>query len=115
MLPGLTIGDCGAKVGYVGMDNGFVFFKDFRVPKDALLDKLCSIEQDGTYNSPIESKNKRFAATVSALSSGRVIFGYTSARLHISFLALPIKYSHLMRQFKNSPDENVKENVLIDY
>lgn len=39
-LPGLTIGDCGAKVGMQGIDNGWIIFKDFRIPKDNLLDRI---------------------------------------------------------------------------
>lgn len=39
-LPGILIGDCGAKIGHHGIDNGFLKFSDFRVPKSALLDKF---------------------------------------------------------------------------
>ena len=58
--PGITIGDCGAKVGMHGIDNGWVIFQDYRVGKIALLDKVCQIESDGTYSSSIKDKNKRF-------------------------------------------------------
>ena len=50
-LPGLTIGDCGPKIGMHGIDNGWVVFKDFRAPKEALLDKICDLADDGTYSS----------------------------------------------------------------
>jgi len=64
------------------MDNGFIKFTDFRIPYDNLLDKLCSIKPNGEYSSPIKNKNKRFATTVSALSAGRILVGYTSARMN---------------------------------
>lgn len=44
---------------------------NFRVPKDALLDKLCSIDDDGTYHSEFK-KGKRFALTMLSLSGGRI-------------------------------------------
>lgn len=115
VLPGITIGDCGPKVGLTSMDNGFVFFKDFRVPKFALLDKLCSIEQDGTYVSPIKDKNKRFATTVSALSSGRILVGYTSAKLNTFVSMIAIRYAHLRTQFSENPAAGAEEKTLIDY
>jgi hypothetical protein len=46
--------------------------KDFRAPKDALLDKLCKLNEDGTYESKYK-KNKRFGITIQTLSGGRLI------------------------------------------
>ena len=46
-LPKLVIGDCGEKLGMFGIDNGWMIMKDFRVGKDALLDKLCTLSDDG--------------------------------------------------------------------
>lgn len=39
-LPGVTLGDCGKKAGLDGIDNGFLIFKDVRVPYDNLLDRF---------------------------------------------------------------------------
>ena len=43
------------------MDNGFIRFNNFRVGKEAMLDKFWSVEDDGTYKTEIKSKTKRFA------------------------------------------------------
>ena len=43
-MPGVIIGDCGAKNGLNGIDNGFLSFKNVRIPYDHMLDKYCSIE-----------------------------------------------------------------------
>lgn len=115
VLPGLTVGDCGAKVGLHGMDNGFVYFKDYRVHKNCLLDKLCSIEEDGEYKSPIENKNKRFATTVSALSAGRILVGYTGSRSQLFAAIVGLRHSHLRKQFSTDMKEDAPENTLIDY
>lgn len=55
------------------MDTGYIKFNQFRVPKDALLDRFCSVADDGAYSSPIKSNNKRFANSIACLTSGRII------------------------------------------
>lgn len=32
-IPGITIGDCGPKMGLDAIDNGFIMFRNVRVPK----------------------------------------------------------------------------------
>lgn len=39
-LPGVVIGDCGEKLGLISVDNGFILFRNVRVPRDNLLDKV---------------------------------------------------------------------------
>lgn len=43
MMPGVIVGDCGSKIGLNGIDNGFLIFKNYRVPYDALLDRFSQI------------------------------------------------------------------------
>ena len=53
--PGVTIGDCGQKVGNNGIDNGFAIFENYRIPYNALLNKVANINESGEYESPIKS------------------------------------------------------------
>ena len=48
-LSGIIIGDCGEKFGLPGMDNGWCQFNHFRIPKDALLDKLSRVDEEGKF------------------------------------------------------------------
>lgn len=59
-MPGVIIGDCGAKNGLNGIDNGFLSFKNVRIPYDHMLDKYCSIES-GKFQSIFKDDTKRFA------------------------------------------------------
>jgi len=34
--PGIIIGDCGSKYGYDGVDNGWIIFRNARIPREAL-------------------------------------------------------------------------------
>ncbi len=49
LMPGVTIGDCGEKIGVEGVDNGFLHFNNVRIPYDNLLDRLSQIDADGKF------------------------------------------------------------------
>jgi acyl-CoA oxidase len=70
--PGCIIGFMGEKVGLNGIDNGFLYFKDYRVPYDSLLDRFSQITAEGKYKSPIKNKEKRFGTMMSGLHRGRL-------------------------------------------
>lgn len=96
-LPGITIGDCGDKIGLNGIDNGWCRFNDFRVPKDGLLDRISQVTDDGEYTSMYENEGKRFAMSIASLSSGRVILSRLTQEN--TFYALTIAMRHgLMRR-----------------
>lgn len=59
-MPGLTIGDLGEKVGLNGVDNGFIMFHNFKVPRKNLLNKMCDVTPDGKFVSTIKDQRKRF-------------------------------------------------------
>ena len=78
VLPGVNVEDCGHKVGLNGVDNGYLSFKDVKVPYDNLLDRFASINEDGDYVSDIEKKSKRFFKMISTLVTGRVFVSMVS-------------------------------------
>ena len=45
-LKGLEIGDIGPKYGFFSKDNGYMIFKDFRVPRSALLSRYKSMQKN---------------------------------------------------------------------
>ena len=47
VFPGLVIGDCGEKIGLNGIDNGFLIFKNYRIPKENFLDRFSKISENG--------------------------------------------------------------------
>ena len=96
-LPGITIGDCGKKIGLDGMDNGFMIFRDHRAPREALLDRLSTVDSDGTFKSQIKSANKRFAFTMGALSGGRVIIARAFSCYGIRGLVTATRYAYVRR------------------
>lgn len=95
----VTIEDCGKKMGLNGVDNGKIKFDQVSIPYDALLDRFVSIDENGSFHSPIQSENKRFFTMLGTLVGGRIGVprsGLTSSKIG---LATTIRYSNTRRQF----------------
>lgn len=52
LLPGVTVGDIGAKMGRNGLDNGWIQFTNVRIPRDYMLMKWAQVSPDGSYRAP---------------------------------------------------------------
>jgi acyl-CoA oxidase len=70
--PGCIIGNHGEKVGLNGIDNGFMYFNNYRVPYDTMLDRFSQITEEGKFKSSIKNKEKRFGTMMSGLHRGRL-------------------------------------------
>lgn len=57
---GVTVGDLGEKIALNGVDNGFLSFEHYRIPRTALLNKQADVTPDGKYVAAIKDKSKRF-------------------------------------------------------
>ncbi|KAL4707432.1 hypothetical protein ACJJTC_008617, partial [Scirpophaga incertulas] len=111
--PGVTVGDVGEKVGLNGIDNGFVMFDNYRVPKEAALDKMGGVDDQGNYTTPFRDPNKRFGASMGILSGGRVhITGISTAYLQKA-IVIAVRYSAVRKQF--GPDDSDKELPVLEY
>lgn len=105
--PGVVIGDLGPKVGLNGTDNGFLVFTKYKISKDNLLNKNGDVTDDGKYVTPIKDPNKRFGASLGALSTGRVSIISICHTYLSKALTVAIRYSAVRRQFGPSDSEEV--------
>lgn len=96
---GVTIEDCGEKVGLNGVDNGRLTFDSVRVPRANLLDRFARITDGGEYESPIPSPGRRFFTMLGALVAGRVSIAAASVSVAKTALTIAIRYSERRRQF----------------
>lgn len=55
-MPGVEVGDIGAKFGMTKNDNGWVRFKEAKICRTQLLSRFASIDEDGQYNPPVHPK-----------------------------------------------------------
>ena len=111
LLPGITIEDCGHKIGLNGVDNGRIHFDQVRIPYDNLLDRFAQVKQ-GAYRSPISSDSKRFFTMLGTLVGGRIGIPRSALSAAKKGLALAIRYAHKRRQFGQ---QGQSEQLIMDY
>jgi acyl-CoA oxidase len=112
-MPGVTIEDCGPKLGLNGVDNGRLAFDHVRVGRDALLDRYAEVQEDGTYFSPIEDRNRRFFTMLGTLIQGRI--SVSGAGMTASKVALTIAVRHALQRRQFGPPGEDREALLLDY
>ncbi len=98
-LPGVKIADSGDKLGLNGVDNGRLWFDHVKIPRANLLDRFASVDENGTYSSPIASESRRFFTMLSTLVGGRVGVPIAALSATKTSLYIAIKYAHQRRQF----------------
>lgn len=112
-LPGVTTADHGHKGGLLGIDNGTIAFDHVRVPRLMLLDRYGGVDDEGRYQSPIESKNARFFTMLGTLVRGRICVGGGAASAARKALSIAVRYGDERRQFRR-PGLG-EEILLLDY
>ena len=96
-MSGVVLGDIGRKNGINGIDNGFVLFKNYRVPYDSLLDSLSHINPEGKFRSSIKNNEKRFGNMLIGLMGGRLcVTGSSACHMHMS-LCIAIRFSAIRK------------------
>ncbi|MFZ5970254.1 MAG: acyl-CoA dehydrogenase [Bacteroidota bacterium] len=98
-LPGITIQDCGRKLGLNGVDNGVIYFNKVVIPKDDMLDRFASVNEAGHFESPIASDNRRFFTMLGTLVGGRIGIPRAGLSAAKSGLTIAIRYGDQRRQF----------------
>ncbi|MFC8503239.1 acyl-CoA dehydrogenase [Pedococcus sp. NPDC057267] len=112
-MPGVTIGDCGAKAGLAGVDNGRLTFDHVRVPRTNLLDRYGQVDEHGAYTSPIANPTRRFFTMLGTLVRGRISVAGAAGAATRTALALAVAYAGQRRQF--GPPQTAEEVLLLDY
>ncbi len=112
-LPGIGGEDDGYKGGLNGIDNGRLHFTNVRVPRVNLLDRYGSVDHNGVYSSPIESRGRRFFTILGTLVQGRVSLVGASVVASQLAMTIGIRYSLERRQFPIPG--STQENVVMDY
>lgn len=100
----IVIGDMGGKIGLNGLDNGFMNFSNYRIPKRSLMNRSSEVTSDGRYVSKVKDESKRFGITLGVLSSGRIFIILFSLSNLQSALTISVRYSALRKQFGPNND-----------
>ena len=97
--PGVTIKDCGRKMGLNGVDNGVIYFDHVAIPKDSMLDRFAGVSEEGKVESPIASDNRRFFTMLGTLVGGRIGIPRSGNAASKSGLTIAIRYGDQRKQF----------------
>ena len=111
-MPGVSIGDCGEKMGLNGVDNGRLWFDQVRIPRAEMLDRFAQVTPEGEYVTSIENESRRFFTMLGTLVGGRIGIGASALSAAKSGLTIAIRYGAERRQF--GPD-NEPETIILDY
>lgn len=98
-MKGITIKDCGRKMGLNGVDNGVIYFDQVIIPKENMLDKFASVSEQGKFESPISSDNRRFFTMLGTLVGGRIGIPRSGLAAAKTGLTIAIRYGDQRKQF----------------
>ncbi|MCO6149317.1 acyl-CoA dehydrogenase [Flavobacterium sp. NRK1] len=110
ILEGVTIGDCGPKMGLNGVDNGIITFKNVVIPYENMLDRFAQVNENGEFESPIPSDNRRFFTMLGTLVGGRIGIPRSALAAAKTGLTIAIKYGDKRRQF--GPEDGMEVPIL---
>lgn len=82
-------------------------FDQYRIPKDALLNKTGDVTIDGNYITPFRDSNKKYGASLGALSMGRVTITSISSCYLNKALTIAIRYAAVRKQFGPEDGEEI--------
>ena len=102
VMPGVTIGDNGHKVGLNGVDNGTLSFDKVKIPYDSMLDKFGQIDAKGNYQSDTEKKSARFFKMIGTLVTGRVFVSMAALSGNKDALAAIVDFCENRKVFGNT-------------
>lgn len=109
-MPGIVIGDIGAKMGRHGTDNGWIQFTNVRIPRSHMLMKHTKVSRDGAVTEPPLQQ-----LAYGALITGRVSMVVDSGNMAKKALTIAIRYASIRRQFGKDKGGKALESKIMDY
>jgi len=94
-LPGIELRDIGQKIGYNGMDNGFMRITDVNIPRRHLLMKFVNVDKEGHYKKVGDEK-----MLFSTMTYTRLWISSSSGFKLASAVTTAVRYSAVRRQFQ---------------
>ncbi|KAL9692404.1 hypothetical protein quinque_000121 [Culex quinquefasciatus] len=113
--PGVIVGDIGEKIGLNGIDNGFVMFNNYRIPRENMLNRAGDVTPEGTYESTFTEPGKILGAVLESFSAGRLGIMQESSNTLSHAAVIAVRYAALRKQFgpeKDGPEQSVMEYQL---
>ncbi|XP_052842138.1 LOW QUALITY PROTEIN: probable peroxisomal acyl-coenzyme A oxidase 1 [Drosophila gunungcola] len=107
-LPGVHIGDIGKKLGFWGVNNGFLGLKNVRIPRTRMLMRHAQVNADGSYvSSPTN------VLTYFAMVRTRCLVAKNNSLMLAAASTIATRYSAVRRQSPINPKE--REPQIMDH
>ncbi|EDW72388.1 uncharacterized protein Dwil_GK20899 [Drosophila willistoni] len=107
-LPGIHIGDIGKKMGFHGVNNGFLGMKNVRIPRTRMLMRHAQVHEGGKY-----VKSPANVLTYYAMVRTRCVVARNNALMLAAAATISTRYSSVRRQSPINPNE--PEPQIIDH
>jgi acyl-CoA oxidase len=113
LMPGVTCGDIGPKIGYNNMDNGFAKFDNVIIPRRNMAMRFATVRENGTYEKMTVSDAASKISYITMMQVRSLIVMEAGRHLRMG-TTMAIRYSAVRRQgFKSSTSK--EENQILDY
>lgn len=111
-LPGIAVGDIGAKYGYASMDNAYMLLDNFRVPHSAFLSRYPKVDiNTGEYTKP-----ENAAVVYGSLTNIRANIVMHARLVLARAVTVAVRYLSIRRQFRDRDgDGSGPEVAVLDY
>ncbi|KAM3958994.1 acyl-coenzyme A oxidase 1-like [Aphomia sociella] len=107
-LPGIKVGEIGAKQGLNAVNNGFLGLNNVRISRNQMLMKHAQVLEDGTY---VKSKHSKL--NYGAMVFVRVVIVFDMINYLSRAVTIAVRYSAVRRQ--SQLKENEPEVQILDY
>lgn len=88
-------------------------FDQYRIPRDALLNKYADVLEDGTYTTSFRNSKAKTGKSLGALSTGRINITTGSAISINNAVTIAIRYAAVRKQFTDG--KNPEEIPILEY
>lgn len=111
--PGILVGDVGEKIGLHGIDNGFIMFSNYRIPRENLLNRNGDVTSDGAYDSVFAEPSKALGSALECFSAGRIGIMQEAVNSLSKAAVIAVRYAAIRKQF--GPERDAAEIPIIEY
>ena len=112
LLPGVTTGDIGPKIGYNNMDNGYAMFDNVKIPRRNMAMRFAYVDEEGNYTKVTggEKSSSDAASKVAYITmmQVRAYIIHSSNEALAMACTIAIRYSTVRRQGYNADSADTK-------
>lgn len=112
LLPGVTTGDIGPKIGYNNMDNGFASFNNVKIPRRNMAMRFANVDESGIYKKKTVSEATSKVTYITMMQVRAYIIDEAGKNLAMA-TTIVTRYSAVRRQGFDA--DGAGEKQVLDY